>query len=125
MSSVRHLSAPDSVARTGRESDVVAKAIVRHQREAASQSRTKEARQMETLRSGISEMVLTLSRSRRQSNAACSSGRTPVSFLPKRATSVSPAFLTIHAHKRDQALAFSIRPGLVYRAGPWGASPPT
>jgi hypothetical protein len=70
MSSVRHLLAPDSVARTGRESDVVAKAIVRHQREAASQSRTKEARQMETLRSGISEMVLALTRSRRQFNAA-------------------------------------------------------
>jgi hypothetical protein len=70
MSSVRYPSAPDSVAKTGRESDTVAKAIVRHQREAASQSRTKEARQMETLRSGISEMVLTLSRSRRQSNAA-------------------------------------------------------
>jgi len=34
---------------------------------------------------------------------------------------VSPEFLTIHAHERDQALAFSIRPGLVYRAEPWGA----
>jgi hypothetical protein len=37
---------------------------------------------------------------------------------------VSTEFLTIHAHKRDQALASSIRPGLVYRAEPWGESPP-
>lgn len=70
MSSVRYLSAPDSAARTARESTVVVEAIVRHQREAASRSRTGEASQMETLHSGISEMVLTLTRSHRQPNAA-------------------------------------------------------
>jgi hypothetical protein len=70
MSSVRYLPAPDTVARTGRESDVVAKAIVRHQREAASQNRADEASQMETLRSGISEMVLALTRAHQQSNVA-------------------------------------------------------
>ena len=70
MSSVRCLSAQDTAARTSRESDVVARAIARHQREAASQKRTEEASQMETLRSGISEMVRTLARSHQQSNAA-------------------------------------------------------
>ncbi len=70
MSSVRYLSAPDSAARTGRESAVVAKAIVRHQREAASRSRTEEASQMETLRSGISGMVLKLTQPHRQYDVA-------------------------------------------------------
>ena len=70
MRSVRYLPTPDTAARTGRESDVVARAIVRHQREAASQNRTEEASQMETLRSGISEMVLTLTRSHQHSNVA-------------------------------------------------------
>lgn len=70
MSSVRYLSAPDSAARTGRESAVVAKAIVRHQREAASRSRTEEASQMETLRSGISGMVLALTRPHQQYDVA-------------------------------------------------------
>jgi hypothetical protein len=70
MSSVRYLSAPDSATRTARESAVVAKAIVRHQREAASRSRTEEASQMETLRSGISGMVLTLTRPHQQYDVA-------------------------------------------------------
>ena len=74
MSSVRYLPTPDTAARTSRESAVVARAIARHQREAVSQSRTQEASQMETLRSGISEMVLTLARSyqhsHQQSNVA-------------------------------------------------------
>ena len=70
MSSVRYLSAPDGAARTGRESAVVAKAIARHQRESASRSRAEEASQMETLRSGISGMVLALTRSRRRCNVA-------------------------------------------------------
>jgi len=70
MSSVRYLPALDTAVRTGRESDVVTRAIARHQREAASQSRTEEASQMENLRSGISEMVLTLARSHQQSNVA-------------------------------------------------------
>ena len=70
MNSVRYLPAPDTVTRTSRESAVVARAIARHQREAVSQSRTQEADQMETLRSGISEMILTLTRSYQQSNVA-------------------------------------------------------
>jgi len=68
MSGVRYLSAPDNATRTGRESVVVAKAIARHQREAVSQSRIEEASQMETLRAGISEMVLELARSHQQSH---------------------------------------------------------
>ncbi len=70
MNSVRYLPAPDTAARTSRESAVVARAIARHQREAVSQGRTEEADQMETLRSGISEMVFTLARSYQQSNVA-------------------------------------------------------
>jgi hypothetical protein len=70
MSSVRYLPAPNTAVRTGRESAVVAKAIARHQREAVSQSRAEEASQMETLRLGISEMVLTLTRSHQRSNVA-------------------------------------------------------
>jgi hypothetical protein len=70
MRSVQYLSAPDRTARILRESAIVAKAIARHQREAASQGRTEEAREMEALCSGVSEMVLTLTRPHQQSNAA-------------------------------------------------------
>jgi hypothetical protein len=70
MSSARYVPAPDTAVRTGWESDIVTRAIARHQREATSQSRTEEASQMESLRSGISEMVLTLTRSYQQSNVA-------------------------------------------------------
>ena len=70
MSSVRYLPAPDSAARTDRESEVVTRAIARHQREAACQSRAEEASQMETLRSGISGMVITLTRSHQPYNVA-------------------------------------------------------
>jgi hypothetical protein len=52
------------------ESAIVAKAIARHQREAASQSRTEEAREMEALCFGVSEMVLALTRAHQQSSAA-------------------------------------------------------
>ena len=70
MSSVRYLSTPDNAARIGRESAIVAKAIVRHQREAASRSRTEEASQMETLRSGIFGRILMLTRPHQRSNVA-------------------------------------------------------
>lgn len=70
MRSVQYLSAPNRTARILRESTIVAKAIARHQREAASQGRTKEAREMEALCSGVSEMVLALTRPHQQSSAA-------------------------------------------------------
>ena len=70
MSSVRYLSTPDTAARIGRESAIVAKAIARHRREATLQGRTEEACEMETLHSGISGMVLTLTRPHQQSNVA-------------------------------------------------------
>lgn len=70
MRSVQYLSAPNRTARILRESTIVAKAIARHQRQAASQGRTKEAREMEALCSGVSEMVLALTRPHQQTNAA-------------------------------------------------------
>jgi hypothetical protein len=70
MRSVQYLSAPDRTARILRESAIVDKAIARHQREAASQGRIKETREMEALCSGVSEMVLELTRPHQQSSAA-------------------------------------------------------
>jgi hypothetical protein len=70
MRSVQYLSAPDRTARILRESTIVAKAIARHQREAASRGRTEEAREMEALCSGVSEMILALTRPHQQSSAA-------------------------------------------------------
>ena len=70
MTSAQWLSAPDCTGRIFRESAIVAGAIVRHQREAAFRGRTEEAREMEDLCSGISGMVLSITRSREQSNAA-------------------------------------------------------
>jgi hypothetical protein len=68
MRSVQHLSAPDRTVRILRESAIVAKAISRHRREATLQGRTEEACGMETLHSGISGMVLALTRPYQQSN---------------------------------------------------------
>jgi hypothetical protein len=70
MSSVRYLSTPDTAARIGRESAIVAKAIVRHRREAILQGRTEEAHEMEALCSGVSRMVLMLTRPHQRSNVA-------------------------------------------------------
>lgn len=70
MSSVRYLSTPDTAARIGRESTIVAKAIVRHQREAVLQGRTEEAHEMEALYCGVSRMALMLTRPHQQSNVA-------------------------------------------------------
>jgi hypothetical protein len=66
-------SYPTAAGRTSQiflESAIVAKAIARHQREAASQGRIKETREMEALCSGVSEMVLELTRPHQQSSAA-------------------------------------------------------
>jgi hypothetical protein len=68
MRSVQHLSAPDRTVRIFRESAIVAKAISRHRREATLQGRTEEACGMETLHSGISGMVLALTRPYQQTN---------------------------------------------------------
>ncbi len=57
-----HRPAPDSTVRILRESVVVVGAISRHQREAASQSRASEVREMEALRSGIARMVFVTAR---------------------------------------------------------------
>jgi hypothetical protein len=70
MRSVQRLSAPDRTVRILRESAIVAKAIARHRREAMLQGRIEEAREMETLHSGISGMVLALTRPHQQSNVA-------------------------------------------------------
>jgi len=70
MRSVQHLSTPDRTVRILWESAIVAKAIARHRREATLQGRTEEACEMETLDSGISGMVLALTRPHQQSNVA-------------------------------------------------------
>jgi hypothetical protein len=70
MRSAQYLSAPDRTDRILRESAIVAKAIARHRREATLQGRTEEACEMETLHSGISGMVLALTRPHQQSNVA-------------------------------------------------------
>ena len=70
MSSAQYLTAPDRTIRILRESSIVAKAVARHQREAASRGRTKEAREMEALCLGVSEMGLALTGPHQQSNAA-------------------------------------------------------
>ena len=70
MRSAQYLSAPDRTDRILRESAIVAKAIARHRREATSQGRTDEACEMETLYSGISGMVLELTRPHQHYNVA-------------------------------------------------------
>ena len=70
MRSAQYLSAPDRTDRILRESAIVAKAIARHRRETTLQGRTEEACEMETLHSGISGMVLALTRPHQQSNVA-------------------------------------------------------
>ncbi len=70
MRSAPYQSAPARTAQILRESAVVAKAIARHQREATLQGRTEEAREMETLGSGVYSMVLELTRAHQLSKAA-------------------------------------------------------
>jgi hypothetical protein len=70
MRSVQYLPAPDRTVRIVRESTIVAKAIARHRREATLQGRTEETGEMETLHSGISGMVLALTRPHQQANVA-------------------------------------------------------
>jgi hypothetical protein len=52
------------------EATIVCKAIARHRREAISQGRTEEVREMEALGSGVYSMVLKLTLPPQQSNAA-------------------------------------------------------
>jgi hypothetical protein len=70
MRSAHYLSAPVRTTQILRESAVVAKAIARHQREATLQGRTGEAREMDTLSSGVYQMVLELTRPQRLSSSA-------------------------------------------------------
>ena len=70
MRSAQHLSAPDRTARILRESSIVTKAVARHQREAAYRGKIEQAREMEALCSGISQMALELTQPHQQSNAA-------------------------------------------------------
>jgi hypothetical protein len=52
------------------EAAIVCKAIARHQRDATLQGRSKEAREMEALGSGVYSMVIELTLPHQQSNAA-------------------------------------------------------
>jgi hypothetical protein len=52
------------------EAAIVCKAIARHRRNATSQGRTEEAREMEALGSGVYSMVIELTLPHQQSNAA-------------------------------------------------------
>jgi len=70
MRGAQHQLPPERTSQILWEAAIVTKAIDRHQREAASWGRTKEAREMGALCSGVSEMVLALTRPHQQSNAA-------------------------------------------------------
>ena len=62
MMNAQYQPAPDRTAQVLRESTIVARAIARHRREAASQGRLQEAREMEILGSGVYRMVLEFTR---------------------------------------------------------------
>jgi hypothetical protein len=68
--SAHYQSAPVRTIQILWESTIVAKAIARHQREATLQGRTEEAREMETLSSGVYKMVLELTRPHQLSSSA-------------------------------------------------------
>ena len=70
MRSVQYQSAPDRTAQILRESAIVVGAIARHQREAALQGRSNEAREMEALNFGVYRMSLELAGPGQRSNAA-------------------------------------------------------
>ncbi len=70
MRTIQYQSAPDRTAQILQESAIVSRAIARHRREATLQGRTEEACEMETLHSGISGMVLALTRPHQQPNVA-------------------------------------------------------
>jgi hypothetical protein len=70
MRSAHYQSAPVRTTQILRESAIVAKAIARHQREAALQGRTEEASEMGTLSSGVYKMVIELTRPHRLSSSA-------------------------------------------------------
>jgi len=58
MRSTHYQPAPGRTAQILRESAIVARAIARHQREAALQARPEEAHEMEALHSGVCRMAL-------------------------------------------------------------------
>lgn len=70
MRSTQYQPAPDRLAQILDESAIVSRAIVRCQREAHLHGRTKAAQEMETLRSGIFNMVLGITQPHQQSNVA-------------------------------------------------------
>jgi hypothetical protein len=70
MRSAQYQPASDRTAQILRESAIVSRAIARHRREAVLQGRIEEAREMETLGSGVSRMVLGFVQPHQQSNAA-------------------------------------------------------
>jgi hypothetical protein len=70
MRSAQYQPASDRTAQILRESAIVSRAIARHRREAVLQVRIEEAREMETLGSGVARMVLGFVQPYQQSNAA-------------------------------------------------------
>ena len=70
MRSAQHQLLSERTAQILMESTIVCKAIARHQREATSQGKTEEAREMETLGSGVYSMVLKLTLPHQESNVA-------------------------------------------------------
>jgi hypothetical protein len=70
MRSTQYQPAPGRMTQILQESTIVCRAIARHQREVALQGRTEEAREMQTLCSGVSSMVLAFTRPAQLPNAA-------------------------------------------------------
>jgi hypothetical protein len=70
MRSAQYRPGPARTAQILQESAIVSRALARHRLEANSQGRTEEAREMETLSSGVSRMILEFNQPHQQSNAA-------------------------------------------------------
>ena len=70
MRRTQYQPASDRLAQILDESAIVSRAIVRCQREANLHGRINKAQEMETLRSGIFNMVLEITRPHQQSNVA-------------------------------------------------------
>ena len=70
MRSAQYRPGLDRTAKILQESTIVSRALARHRLEANSQGKTEEAREMETLSSGVSRMILEFSQPHQQSNVA-------------------------------------------------------
>ncbi len=70
MRSAQYQPVPDRTAQILSESAIVSRALARHRLEAIAQGRIGEAREMETLSSGLSQMILEFVQSNQQSNVA-------------------------------------------------------